>query len=109
MADGAHSHHYDAKTGKTTTGHEWDGIMELNTPLPRWWMYSFYACILFAVGYWFVYPAWPLINGSTEGLFGWHTRSAITQDMKGLQDMRAPATAKLEQAALADIEMTPDL
>ena len=42
----------DAHTGTSTTGHDWDGIQELNTPLPRWWLYTFYACIVWAIGYW---------------------------------------------------------
>jgi cytochrome c oxidase cbb3-type subunit 3 len=83
--------------------------MELNTPLPRWWLWTFYACILYSLGYWVVYPAWPLINGATEGLFGWHSRAAVVQDVKGLQDLRAPASAKLEAASLEDIEKTPEL
>ena len=45
-----------AKTGKTTTGHEWDGIRELNTPLPRWWLWTFYATIVWAFGYWLPIP-----------------------------------------------------
>ena len=52
----------DQLTGTATTGHEWDGIKELNTPLPRWWLWTFYACIVWAVGYWVVYPAWPLLT-----------------------------------------------
>ena len=47
----------DHVTGTTTTGHEWDGIKELNTPLPRWWVITFYLTIVWAVGYWIVYPA----------------------------------------------------
>jgi cytochrome c oxidase cbb3-type subunit 3 len=109
MTEGSHTQHYDAKTGKTTTGHEWDGIMELNTPLPRWWLWTFYACILFAVGYWLLYPAWPLATGATQGLLGWHSRTAVTQELKGLVDLRAPSTAKLQAASLEDIEKTPDL
>ena len=52
----------DSITGQTTTGHEWDGIRELNTPLPRWWLWTFYATILFSVVYWVLYPAWPLVS-----------------------------------------------
>ncbi len=52
----------DQLTGTATTGHEWDGIHELNTPLPRWWLWTFYACIVWAIGYWVVYPAWPLLT-----------------------------------------------
>ena len=58
----------DRVTGKTTTGHEWDGIKELNTPLPRWWVITFYITIVWAVGYWVVYPAWPMLWSHTTGL-----------------------------------------
>ena len=51
----------DHVTGTATTGHEWDGIKELNTPLPRWWVITFYVTIVWAIGYWIVYPAWPLL------------------------------------------------
>ena len=49
-----------------TTGHEWDGIHELNTPLPRWWLWLFYATIIWAIGYWIVYPSWPLASSATQ-------------------------------------------
>src|SRR5271166_1789465 len=107
MADGGSN--IDAKTGKTTTGHDWDGIQELNTPLPRWWLWTFYATIVFAFGYWLLYPAWPLVHGATQGLLGWHARSAVVQDLDQLKALRAPATDKLEAASLDDIEKTPDL
>ena len=57
----------DPVTGTATTGHEWDGIRELNTPLPRWWLWIFYATIVWSIGYWIVYPAWPLIAYATNG------------------------------------------
>jgi len=60
----------DPITGVETTGHEWDGIKELNNPLPRWWLWTFYACIVWAVGYMILYPAIPLINSATPGLLG---------------------------------------
>ena len=108
MAEGAHSH-LDEKTGKTTTGHNWDGIEELNTPLPRWWLWTLYACIVWAFGYWIVYPAWPGKEGNTEGLFGWHSRSAVVTDLGELKTLRAPSLAKVETASLEDIEKTPEL
>ena len=52
----------DALTGTDTTGHEWDGIAELNTPLPRWWVWTFWATIIWSIGYWVVYPSWPTLN-----------------------------------------------
>ena len=108
MADGDHAH-FDEKTGKTTTGHEWDGIRELNTPLPRWWLYTFYACIVWAFGYWVLYPAWPTMSGGTQGLLGWHSRTAVVQQIGDLKALRAPYTDKLQTAALGDIEKTPEL
>ena len=77
-------------TGTATTGHEWDGIHELNTPLPRWWLWTFYACIVWAIGYWVVYPAWPLVSSYTDGVFGWHARSAVVDELDALQQQRAP-------------------
>ena len=55
----------DDVTGVDTTGHEWDGIKELNNPMPRWWLWTFYACIVWAIGYCIAFPAWPLIENAT--------------------------------------------
>jgi cytochrome c oxidase cbb3-type subunit 3 len=101
--------HTDAHTGTRTTGHDWDGIKELNTPLPRWWLYTFYACIVWAVAYWLVYPAWPLFSGYTSGFLGWHSRAAVVEDLKDLQTLRAPMNEKIAKASLAEIEKTPEL
>src|SRR5579863_1660155 len=92
-----------------TTGHEWDGIHELNTPLPRWWLWLFYATIVWAVGYWIVYPAWPLVSSYTGGVFGWHSRAAVADDLAALQQRRAPMMAKLAAASLMEIEKTAQL
>jgi cytochrome c oxidase cbb3-type subunit III len=96
--------HVDTVTGTATTGHEWDGIRELNTPLPRWWLWLFYLTIVWAIGYWIVYPAWPLVSSFTTGTFGWNSRTAIVSDLNELKTMRAPMTAKLEATALAGIK-----
>jgi cytochrome c oxidase cbb3-type subunit 3 len=108
MTDASHPE-IDAHTGTATTGHDWDGIKELNTPLPRWWLWTFYASIVFAIGYGIAYPAWPLISGSTEGALGWHSRSAIVADMADLKASRAGMMDKIAKASLADIEKSPDL
>ena len=61
--------HIDEISGVETTGHEWDGIRELNNPMPRWWVYTFYATIVWAIGYAIAYPAWPLIKACRGGVF----------------------------------------
>ncbi|GGF81071.1 Cbb3-type cytochrome c oxidase subunit FixP [Azorhizobium oxalatiphilum] len=99
----------DPSSGPGTTGHEWDGIQELNTPLPRWWLWTFYATILWAIGYWVVYPAWPLVSNYTNGLTGWHARSAVVEQIAELQKLRAVSSAKLASVPLEEIEKTPEL
>lgn len=99
----------DAHTGMATTGHEWDGIKELNTPLPRWWLNTFYACIIWAIGYWLVYPAWPLLSGYTHGLSNWHSRVAVGEDLNELKTMRGGMNDKIATASLAEIEKSPEL
>ena len=99
----------DELTGTATTGHEWDGIHELNTPLPRWWLWTFYVSIVFAIGYWIVYPAWPLVSNATQGVLGWHARSAVVTDLNQLKQLRGPMMAKLTQASLTQIESDPQL
>lgn len=61
----------DSISGVETTGHEWDGLKELNNPAPRWWLWVFYACCIWAFGYWVIYPAWPTLSGNTKGTMGW--------------------------------------
>ena len=99
----------DARTGTPTTGHEWDGIAELNTPLPRWWLWTFYITIVWSIAYWIVYPAWPGITGWTAGVWGWNSRTAVVQDLQELKTMRAAGEAKLSAAKLEDIEKNPEL
>src|SRR5271154_6005201 len=96
-----------AKIG--TTGHEWDGIQELNTPLPRLWLLLFYATIVWAIGYWIVYPAWPLVSSYSNGLFNWHTRSAVAAPLAELQQQRGAMMTPLGSASPPGIESTPEL
>ncbi|PZA10623.1 cytochrome-c oxidase, cbb3-type subunit III [Rhodopseudomonas palustris] len=109
MADHAHEGEYDHVTGKTTTGHEWDGIKELNTPLPRWWIWTFYATIIWSIGYFIVYPAWPLMNGYTHGLFGYSSRAELDVDLAKLNQVRGEKMQALASASLEEIEKNPAL
>jgi cytochrome c oxidase cbb3-type subunit 3 len=99
----------DTISGTTTTGHQWDGIKELNTPLPRWWLWMFYATIVWSVGYWVVYPAWPTVSGYTAGLLGYSTRAELARELAALQQARGEKGAVLASASLSDIERDPAL
>ncbi len=102
----------DKVTGVETTGHEWDGIKELNNPLPRWWLNVFYACIVGSVIYWVLMPAWPGlpgIGGYTKGTLGFSDRANVSKDIAQLQAERAPLAAKLSGADLNTVEQDPEL
>jgi len=99
----------DAVSGTPTTGHEWDGIKELNTPLPRWWLLTFYATIIWAIGYWVVYPAWPLISGFTTGVLQYSSRASVAVDLADLEKVRGEKMVALAGAPIADIEKDPAL
>jgi cytochrome c oxidase cbb3-type subunit III len=93
----------------STTGHEWDGIEELNTPLPRWWLFLFYATIIWSIGYWVVYPAWPTVTGFTAGVWGYSDRAQVASDLADLTKIRGEKGAALAETPLADIEKNPSL
>ena len=99
----------DQVSGTSTTGHQWDGIKELNTPLPRWWVITFYITIVWAFGYWMVYPAWPLLTSHTTGLFGYSTRGDVAIELANLEKIRGDKMVKLGAAPLAEIEKDPAL
>ena len=92
--------HVDDISGVSTTGHEWDGIRELNNPLPRWWLWTFYLCIIWAVGYAIAYPAIPLIKGATPGLLGYSSRAEVVAE---LADAKAAQGALLEKIAVTPV------
>jgi cytochrome c oxidase cbb3-type subunit 3 len=93
----------DDISGTETTGHEWDGIKELNTPLPRWWLWTFYACIAFALGYVIVYPAWPLVNGATPGLLGYSSRAELLKDVDIARTAQSAQLEKVKSLPLEEI------
>ncbi|MBA84868.1 cytochrome-c oxidase, cbb3-type subunit III [Thalassobius sp. S69A] len=86
-----------------TTGHEWDGIEELNTPLPRWWLWTFYACIFWAVIYSVAYPAWPGVSSATAGFLGWSTRGDVAADIAAHETKLGPINERLASVELTDI------
>lgn len=99
----------DEPTGVETTGHEWDGIRELDNPLPRWWLWVWYACIAVAIVYWILMPAWPGIHGYTPGLLHQSDRAAVVGKLNELKTLRGAQAAKLKNASLEEIESDPQL
>lgn len=104
-----HREDIDSVSGTATTGHQWDGIKELNTPLPRWWVITFYLTILWAIGYWILYPAWPLLWSNTTGVLGYSSRANVAVELANLDRIRGEKMATLASASLADIEKDPNL
>ncbi|MDX2484407.1 MAG: cytochrome-c oxidase, cbb3-type subunit III [Pseudodonghicola sp.] len=92
-----------------TTGHSWDGIEEFNNPLPRWWLWTFYVCIIWGIGYSIAYPAWPGIKGATTGLLGWSTRGDVQVEIDAVNEANSAINAELVSAELTEIPANPEL
>jgi cytochrome c oxidase cbb3-type subunit 3 len=99
----------DSATGTETVGHEWDGIEELNTPLPRWWLWTFYVTIFWAVAYTIVYPAWPMISEATAGVLGWSSRGQLEQQLAAEEAKRAPIIRAIAATPVEQLEGNPQL
>ncbi len=93
----------DPVTGVETTGHEWDGLKELNNPAPRWWLWVFLLSVLFSVGYWVVYPAWPTLSNFTGGAWGWTEYGELKDRQGEIAALRAKYEARFAAASLDDI------
>lgn len=107
MAD--HEQHIDELSGTATTGHEWDGLRELNTPLPRWWLWMFYATIVWSIAYWIAMPTWPLIVENSKGMLGYSSRANVVADYGVAQKAREEAGMALQNASLDQIKSDPAL
>jgi cytochrome c oxidase cbb3-type subunit 3 len=99
----------DTVTGTETTGHEWDGVRELNNPLPRWWLWCLYATIVWSIGYWLVYPAWPLVSDYTRGWLGYSQREAVIVEVETAKADRAGRAAGLLDRPIEEVRNDPAL
>jgi len=121
----------DAKTKSPgavqTTGHAWDGdIQEFNNPLPAWWLWAFYATVLFALIYWVFYPAWPVGGTFTKGVFNnitfvdsdgsektthWNTRSLLIRDLQESKEAQLSKEymSRVTAASYAEILGDPEM
>ena len=104
-----HGARLDEATGVHTVGHEWDGIEELDNPLPRWWLILFYICILFAIGYVIAYPAIPGRHSATPGMLGWTSRGSLAAEMKDADAGRAAMRAAIAATSIEDLAKDPKL
>lgn len=99
----------DQPTGIETVGHEWDGIEELNNPLPRWWVITLWLTVVFAIGYVVVYPAIPLLSKGTDGLWGWSSRGDLARDIDAEKAKRAGMLAQLAATPIEQLQSNPEL
>lgn len=102
--------HIDEVTGVETTGHVWDGdLQELNKPLPRWWLYVFYACVVWAFGYWMVYPAWPTLSGYTQGYLGYSQRAQVAEDVQAAKAAQETFRQGIAATPITDVKGKEEL
>lgn len=101
--------HVDEFSGIETTGHEWDGIRELNNPLPNWWRWIFYATVVWSIGYYVAYPSWPLVNGHMKGMLGYSSRAEVAAELEAAKAAQAGYVERIRQASLEEIRTNPEL
>jgi len=99
----------DQLSGTETTGHVWDGIRELNTPSPRWWLITFVITIIWAIGYWIVYPAWPTLEGHTKGIKGWTSYQQLAESREEIMARKAGRLERLAKTPLERVKENSDL
>lgn len=112
MSEHNNNHHgkeVDRLSGVETTGHEWDGIRELNNPAPRWWLIVWILCTVWAVGYWFFYPAWPTITDHTKGILGWTEYKELESSQVEIAQRQESFLAKFQDASNEEIQNNPEL
>lgn len=107
-----------------TTGHAWDGdLQEFNNPLPTWWLWGFYATVVFALIYWVLYPAWPVGKDYTKGTMNeisyttadgrevtthWNTRALLGQEMQQARQEQQKYIDQLMASGYEEIAADPE-
>jgi cytochrome c oxidase cbb3-type subunit 3 len=99
----------DPKSGYLTTGHEWNGLTELNTPVPRLVFFFLIVAFVFSIGYWVLMPAWPVGTTYTKGLLGFDQREVVTEAVKQAGLDRASWTDRIANESFAQIQADPRL
>jgi cytochrome c oxidase cbb3-type subunit 3 len=101
--------HTDELSGTETTGHDWDGVRELNNPLPKWWLYVFYACVIWALGLVLLYPSIPGISGYFHGILGYSSRVNAMAGVREMHQRHAAEMDKIASMPIADVAADPNL
>lgn len=113
MSDPDHGQDRDQITGKSTTGHVWDGIKELNTPLPRWWLNVFYVCIVFSIVYYVFNPSWPYFDGdrwtATEGIADYSQRAVLEAELAEAEAARGAWDERMAALPIEEIFASEEL
>ena len=109
MSEQHHQSDKDPVSGVNTTGHEWDGLKELNNPAPRWWLIVFLITVVWAIGYWVVYPAWPTLSGHTQGLWAWTQFKQLDEQRQEIAARQNTIAPRFDDASLEDIVKDPEL
>ena len=99
----------DSVTGTETTGHEWDGIKELNTPLPKWWLYVMYATIVWSIGYYILFPSIPYWTGYFEGVLGYSSRAEVEEKLDAAAERQSEYLTVMRDASPQEILEDPQL
>lgn len=102
--------HIDEVTGVETTGHVWDhDLRELNKPLPKWWLWVLYVTIVWAIGYWIVYPAWPTFTSYTKGYLGYSQRARVVEDITAAKKAQDKYRQDIAKTDIVNIKKNPEL
>lgn len=109
MTDEHKKKEIDHLSGVETTGHEWDGLKELNNPAPRWWLIVWIITIVWSVWYWVVYPAWPVPGGATEGMKNWTQYKKLAAEQAEIAARQNVYLGRFEQASFEEILADPEL
>lgn len=99
----------DEISGVNTTGHEWDGLKELNNPLPRWWVWVFVACCIWAAWYCVVYPSWPIPGGATKGTSGYTQYDELKASQAEIIKRQEAYLDKFDKSSFEDVMKDPEL
>lgn len=99
----------DPVSGRETTGHVWNGIKELDTPVPRGVLIFLIVTHIFAFAWWVLMPTWPLGDTYTKGILETDQRRSVEKHLLESQEGRASWAKLIETESFAQIEADPDL